>query len=117
MRHARRATLWAAITLAIEPAIAHGQAINKPDDAPVTVAVTAAALTSGPCARTKEMSPLQRRIVAKATEGVDSLRDFIFETRGIYQLDMESTVAWIDRERSSQLTCQASVPAPVVAQH
>jgi hypothetical protein len=108
--------LWAALTLAIGPAIAHGQAFD-PHTAPVTVAVTAAALSSGPCARTQVMTPLQKRIVGKAAQGTDALRDFIWDTRGIYQLDFESTVAWLDRERGDQVTCQAGLTSPVVAQH
>ena len=116
MRNATRAAFWAAFTLAIGPAIAHGQARNH-DAAPVTVAMTANALSSGPCARTQGMTPLQRRIVAKAAQGPEALRDFIFDTRGIYRLDMESTVAWLDKERGDQVTCQAGLEAPVVAQH
>jgi hypothetical protein len=79
--------------------------------------MTAAALSSGPCARIEEMSPLQRRIVAKAAQGPAALRDFIFETRGIYQLEMASTVAWLDQERGSQVACQAGLASPIVAQH
>lgn len=116
MQHATHAAFWAAFTLAIGPAIAHGQALNQ-DDAPVTVAMTANALSSGPCARTRAMTPLQRRVVAKAAQGPEALRDFIFTTRAIYQLDMESTVAWLDKERGEQVTCQAGILAPVVAQH
>jgi len=117
MRTTRRAPiLWAALTLAIGPAIAHGQALDN-NTAPVTVAMTAATLSSGPCARTQAMTPLQRRIVAKAAQGPAALRDFIFETRGIYQLEMTSTAAWLDQERSEQLVCQASLTSPVVAQH
>lgn len=116
MQYATRAALSAAFILAIGPAIAHGQAFNR-DAAPVTVAMTAAALSSGPCARTQEMTPLQRRIVAKAADGPAALRDFIFDTRGIYQLDMESTVAWLDKERGEQVVCQAGLTTPVVAQH
>lgn len=110
--------LWAALVLAIGPAIAHGQSsAGDAGNAPVTVASTAVALSSGPCARTQEMTPLQRRIVAKAAQGPDTLRDFIWDTRGIYALEMESTVAWLDRERSGQLACQAAVASPVVARH
>jgi hypothetical protein len=116
MRTTRLAALIsAALTLGTGPAIAHSQASN--DGVPVTVAVTAAALAAGPCARTQAMTPLQRRIVAKAAQGPDALRDFIWNTRGVYQLDMESTVSWLDKERSSQLACRAATRPPVVAQH
>jgi hypothetical protein len=108
--------LSAAFTLAIGPAIAYGQAIDR-NAAPVTVAMTATALSNGPCARTQEMTSLQRRIVAKAAAGPAALREFIFDTRGIYQLDMASTVAWLDKERGEQVVCQAALATPLVAQH
>ncbi|HZV93694.1 MAG TPA: hypothetical protein VFF72_10790 [Caldimonas sp.] len=52
-----------------------------------------------PCTAPASMDHLQRRIVAKASQGVDSLRDFIYITRGIYALDMNETVAWLDAQR------------------
>ena len=94
LRIPRLATLLsAAITLGIGPAIAHSQASNE--TAPVAIAATAAALSKGPCERTQAITPLQRRIVARAAQGPDALRDFIWIMRGVYQLDMESTVAWL----------------------
>ena len=63
------------------------------------------------------MPPLQRRVVAKAAQGPDALRDFIRNTRGAYQLDMESTLSWLDKERNGQLACRAVTRPPVTAQH
>ena len=114
MRTTRLAALLAAaLNLGIGPAIAQ---VNN-DTTPVALAATAAALSGGPCDRTLAMTPLQRRIVAKAAQGPGALRDFIWETRAIYQLDMESTVAWLDKERSGQRVCQATLATPIVAQH
>ena len=43
---------------------------------------------------------VQKRIVEKAAQGVDALRDFIYITRGIYALDMFEVVGWLDARRS-----------------
>jgi hypothetical protein len=58
------------------------------------------------------MTPLQRRIVAKAAQGPDALRDFVYITRGVYQLDMAATAAWLDEERDSERACRAALATP-----
>ncbi|MDQ2734088.1 MAG: hypothetical protein M3Y55_03655 [Pseudomonadota bacterium] len=64
-------------------------------------ATQVAATTSvGRCTAPSAMSGLQKRIVEKAAQGVDSLRNFIYITRGIYALDMFEAVGWLDAQRS-----------------
>jgi hypothetical protein len=91
------ALLSAATALCITPSIANSQSRD---------AVSTAAEA---CPPTQPVTPLQRRIVAKAAQGPDALRDFVFITRGIYQLDMASTAAWLEEERDSQRACRAAM--------
>jgi hypothetical protein len=87
------------------------------------------AVAAGPAAAADAASPtasdchaptaLQARLLAKADEGVDTLRNFIFSRRAILQLDMlevgaslDSWRAGIECMRQAQETHDA---APVVA--
>jgi hypothetical protein len=54
----------------------------------------------GRCTEPPAPSNVQKRIVEKAAQGVDSLRNFIYITRGIYALDMFEAVGWLDAQRS-----------------
>ena len=81
------------------PFVAHGQAAAAVGSALTTTPVA-------PCAPVP-MSPFQQRVVAKAASGVDELRDYLFVTRGIYNVSMEDAVAWLDRQRETQQGCAA----------
>lgn len=78
-------------------------------------ATAAAAMPSTPCNRVLQMDGLHRRLVAKAAAGPDALRNFISITRGIYQLEMESVVAWLDSERAAQTACVAAAGSGTLA--
>lgn len=52
---------------------------------------------------------LQTTLVAKSEQGVDALRDYLFITRGIYNLRMEDAVAMIERQHAAQRNCTAAV--------
>lgn len=97
--------------LGARPIIASGQTAASVQ----TEVVAASAVSAGSCDRMQYMTGLQRRLVAKAAQGTDALRDFIFITRGVYQLDMGSIVAWLDRERSAERVCVATTLAAPVA--
>ncbi len=45
--------------------------------------------------------------MSKAEQGFDSLRDYLFVTRGIYNLSMEEAVAMVDRQRDALRGCKA----------
>jgi hypothetical protein len=42
------------------------------------------------------LSQVQKRVVVKAEQGVDALRDFVYITRGIYRLDMVEIAGSLD---------------------
>jgi hypothetical protein len=54
-------------------------------------------------------SGLQKTIVAKSEQGVDALRDYLFITRGIYNVTMDEAVAMVERQRAAQRGCSAKV--------
>lgn len=93
------ALLSAATAFCITPSIANSQSVDPPASTPES------------CPPAQAMTSLQHRIVAKAAQGPDALRDFVFITRGIYQLDMASTAAWLDEARESRRACDAAVGA------
>ena len=91
------ALLSAATALCIAPSVANSQSLPSAAES---------------CPPAQPMTPLQRRIVAKAAQGPDALRDFVFITRGVYQLDMASTAAWLEEERDGQRACRAAMATP-----
>lgn len=66
------------------------------------------AATSTSCNRVMRMDTLHRRLVGKAADGPAALRNFIWITRGIYQLDMADVVTWLDSERAAETACVAA---------
>ena len=58
-----------------------------------------------PCRQGAELSGLDARIVDKASQGVGALRQYLWVTRGIYNLDMTNTVAWLDQQRAGRAIC------------
>ncbi|WP_280155956.1 hypothetical protein [Piscinibacter sp. XHJ-5] len=58
------------------------------------------------CASAATLSNLQGRIVDKAVQGTVPLRQFVWRTRMIYQLDVMDTLAWIDQRRAALAACE-----------
>ena len=54
------------------------------------------------CAPLAPLTEQQRTIIHKAEQGVDALRQYIYRTRAIYQLDMMDVVGWIDARRQAE---------------
>jgi len=86
-----------AASLRIAPLPAHAQ------DTRTTAAVTA---SNAGCAGAAQLSFVQGRIAEKAAQGLDPLRQFVWRTRMIYQLDLTETVAWLDRRRALLVACE-----------
>ena len=86
--------------LSYAPCASHAQDL----DVAAVTAVSAAA-----CSGLDHMTYLQRRIVAKAAQGITPLRLYVWNTRAIYQLDLRETVAWLDQRRALSEACQSRV--------
>jgi hypothetical protein len=84
-------------SLRIAPFLAHAQ------DAQVTTPTT---ISSAECSLAAHLSSLQGRIVDKAAQGTVPLRQFVWRTRMIYQLDTMETVAWLDQRRALLAACE-----------
>ena len=50
-------------------------------------------------------SHIQRKIIEKAALGTVSLRQYVWNTRSIYGLDLMQTVNWLDQARVAQASC------------
>ena len=85
-------------SLCIAPSLVHAQ------DALVTTAATTNSYAE--CAGAAHLSFLQGRIVEKAAQGIVPLRQFVWGTRMIYQLDTMETVAWLDQRRELLAACE-----------
>lgn len=59
------------------------------------------------CVAAVPVTSVDQRIAAKAVQGIDALRQFISITRGIYGLDMQESVARLDRLRAARASCLA----------
>lgn len=66
----------------------------------------ATAFSNAECAGAAHLSHVQGRIVEKAAQGVVPLRQFVWRTRMIYQLDTMETVAWLDQRRALLAACE-----------
>ena len=73
----------------------------------ISLASPAAAADAAAC---KPLDHLQRRVVEKADQGVDALRQYILITRGVYQLDMMKVAGSLDAWRT-RAGCTAQAPA------
>lgn len=67
---------------------------------------TPPAIANAECGRAANPSALQARIVEKAAQGIVPLRDFVWRTRMIYQLDLMESVAWLDQRRALLAGCE-----------
>ena len=93
-------TLCTLITLAASVCIAPFQA--RAQDAQVMTATT---VSEAECAGATHLSYTKRRVAELATQGIVPLRQFIWRTRMIYQLDLMETVAWLDHRRALLAAC------------
>ncbi|WP_280151712.1 hypothetical protein [Piscinibacter sp. XHJ-5] len=95
----RTLSTWIPLTasVCIAPFLAHAQ------DAKVTTATT---IWNAECAGAAHLSHLQGRLVDKAAQGTVPLRQFVWRTRMIYQLDLMETVAWLDQRRALLTACE-----------
>jgi hypothetical protein len=59
------------------------------------------------CAALAAPNRLEQRLLDKAGQGVDTLRQYIFITRGIHGYDMFEVVKWMDARRATAAACQA----------
>jgi hypothetical protein len=84
------------VSLCIAPLQAHAQ----------HALVTTATTTNAECAGAAHLSDVQGRIVEKAAQGIVPLRQFVWRTRTIYQLDTRETVAWLDQRRALLAACE-----------
>jgi hypothetical protein len=48
---------------------------------------------------------LQRRVLEKAEQGPAALRQYIFITRSLYGLDMDESMAFVERVRAERAAC------------
>ena len=94
-------TLSALISLTASLCIASLPA--QAQDAQVSAATT---ISNAECAGTAHQSHVQRRIIEKAAQGIVPLRQFVWRTRMVYQLDLMDTVAWLDRQRALLAACE-----------
>ncbi len=67
---------------------------------------TAATILRAECAGAAPLSHVQGRIVEKAVQGTVPLRQFVWRTRQIYQLDLMESVAWLDQRRALLAACE-----------
>ena len=92
-------TFSLACALVALPFVAHGQSVAAVGSALATTPVASCAPVP--------MSAFQQHVVAKAANGVDALRDYLYITRGIDNVPMEDAVAWLDQQRETQHGCAA----------
>ena len=84
-------------SLCVAPFLAHAR------DAQLT---TVTMISNAECAGAAHLSSLQGRIVEKAAQGIVPLRQFVWRTRMIHQLDTMETVAWLDQRRALLAACE-----------
>jgi hypothetical protein len=60
---------------------------------------------------------LEQRLVAKSTQGVEALRQFVFNTRKIYQLDVIEVADWTTARRAAIRECMAAQAAAETPAH
>ena len=108
MNHFHSALVAVAATLCIAPSLTQAQDVQV---------MAAVAIPNAGCAGAAGLTPLQGRVVEKAAQGIVPLRQFVWRTRNIHQLDTMQTVAWLDQRRALLAACaqrSASID-PVVA--
>lgn len=86
-------------SLCIAPFLAHAQEVRP---------TAADAISNADCAGAAHLSYVQGRIVEKAAQGIVPLRQFVWRTRMVHQLDTMDTVAWLDQRRALLAACERS---------
>ena len=87
----------AAAVLYTAPFATHAQAAQV---------AAAATMRHAECAGAAPLSYVQGRIVEKAVQGTVALRQFVWRTRMIHQLDLMESVAWLDQRRALLAACE-----------
>jgi len=75
-------------------------------DDPALAAATSSTVSPAQCARGTSLTHVQRQVVDKASQGVRPLVQYIHRTRTVYQLDVMTTVAWLDQRRELLEACE-----------
>jgi hypothetical protein len=65
-----------------------------------------AVAADAPC---KSLGYVQKRVVEKADQGIDALRNYVFVTRGIHQLDMAEIAGSLDDWRATARCAKVAV--------
>ena len=63
------------------------------------------------------MTLLEQRLVAKSDQGVEALRQFVFNTRKIHQLDVVEVADWTAARRTAIRECMAAKAAAETPAH
>lgn len=74
--------------------------------APVQAGASPSASPSA-CAERPKLTRLQQRLLDKAEEGDQALRQFVYITRAVHGLDLVTVVQWLDQRRAAAAACQA----------
>ena len=75
-------------------------------DDSVLAAAASTPVSAAQCARSTSLTYVQRQVVDKASQGVRPLVQYIHRTRIVHQLDVMSTVAWLDQRRELMEACE-----------
>jgi len=87
---------------------------------PIAAGLLVAALVHGPALATPEAdaacpqappTSLQQRLIDKSDQGVEALRQFVFNTRTIYQLDIREVADWVTAQRAAVRHCMETKAA------
>lgn len=86
----------------------------------IAAGLLAAGLLHGPAWATPETeaacrqaptTSLQQRLIDKSDQGVEALRQFVFNTRMIYQLDVQEVADWVTAQRAAVRHCMETKAA------
>jgi hypothetical protein len=91
----------------------------------IGVCASALSLVSAPAAGAPVNAPtcalpylaaphVQRKIIEAATLGIVPLRQYVWNTRIVYGLDLMQTVDWLDQARAAQSACVGRASASAV---
>ena len=87
--------------------------------AALSIACTGASVAADAKTGCRTSDPVRTSIMRKADEGTDALRRYVFITRAIHQMDMDTVAGSIDQWRAEAgcpaRTAAANTPLPQVA--
>ena len=82
----------------------------------VSAPVAGAPVNAPTCALPYLAAPrVQQKIIEKAALGIVPLRQYVWNTRIVYGLDLMQTVDWLDQARVAQTGCVEHADASVVS--